>query len=144
MGRGIQGAILTAMGARLHTASVTATSWITPHVRAVDFHCPGLLDGQERPGAVGRVLRVAPSQHALAPGTDQRGAAVAGEEAVAVAYGVVRQTGRVVQSARVEALMLVLCRSRLLCEERATARHAIHGVQWRWLDRPGLGHEGPF
>ena len=51
MGRGIQGAILTAMGARLHTASVTATSWITPHVRAVDFHCPGLLDGQERPGA---------------------------------------------------------------------------------------------
>ena len=26
----------------------------------------------------------------------------------------------------------------------ATARHAIYGVQWRWLDRHRLGREGPF
>jgi hypothetical protein len=31
-----------------------------------------------------------------------------------------------------------------LMRRRATARHAIHGVQWRWLDRHGLGREGPF
>ena len=26
----------------------------------------------------------------------------------------------------------------------ATARHVIHGVQWRWSDRHRLGHDGPY
>ena len=31
-----------------------------------------------------------------------------------------------------------------ICKDCAIARHAIYGVQWRWLDRFGLGREGPF
>lgn len=44
MSKGIQGAVLRALGAKEHLATVTGSSWITPHVVRVDFHSADLLD----------------------------------------------------------------------------------------------------
>ncbi|MFT5631615.1 MAG: hypothetical protein ACI9HB_002796, partial [Gammaproteobacteria bacterium] len=38
---------------------------------------------------------------------------------------------------------LVLCSSRLLCDDGATARHVIYDGQWRGSDRSPLGRCGP-
>ncbi|GAA1475337.1 ATP-binding cassette domain-containing protein [Corynebacterium felinum] len=52
MSKGFQGAVLRALGAKEHRATVTGTSWIAPHVKRVDFHSPDLLDPQgESPSA---------------------------------------------------------------------------------------------
>ncbi|AKK06855.1 ABC-type multidrug transport system, ATPase and permease component [Corynebacterium mustelae] len=44
MSKGIQGAVLRALGAKEHLATVTGSDWITPHVLRVDFHSTHLLD----------------------------------------------------------------------------------------------------
>jgi len=30
------------------------------------------------------------------------------------------------------------------CAKKEPARYAIYGARWRWLDRHGLGRDGPF
>ena len=51
MGRGLQGAILTALGAKVHRATVTGTRMIGPDMLLVSFRSEGLLRDVERPGS---------------------------------------------------------------------------------------------
>ncbi|WP_424307271.1 ABC transporter ATP-binding protein/permease [Gordonia sp. (in: high G+C Gram-positive bacteria)] len=52
MGKGFQGAMLRALGARNHPATVTSVGWITDHVVRIDFHCAQILHAAgEKPSA---------------------------------------------------------------------------------------------
>lgn len=52
MGKGFQGAMLRALGAKNKTATVTGVRWITDHVVRIDFQCDDILHaGGEKPSA---------------------------------------------------------------------------------------------
>ncbi|GEE02180.1 iron import ATP-binding/permease protein IrtA [Gordonia spumicola] len=52
MGTGLQGAVLRALGAKNHSATVTAVEWITDHVVRIDFSCDAIMyPAGEKPAA---------------------------------------------------------------------------------------------
>ncbi|EGD53439.1 ABC transporter ATP-binding protein/permease [Gordonia neofelifaecis] len=52
MGKGFQGAMLRALGAKNHPATVTGVEWVTEHVVRIDFQCDEILHiGGEKPAA---------------------------------------------------------------------------------------------
>ncbi|MBM7368583.1 ABC transporter ATP-binding protein/permease [Gordonia hydrophobica] len=52
MGKGFQGAMLRALGAKNHAATVTGTRWLTEHMIRLDFHCDEILhEDREKPSA---------------------------------------------------------------------------------------------
>ncbi|MGB6126235.1 MAG: SIP domain-containing protein [Gordonia sp. (in: high G+C Gram-positive bacteria)] len=52
MGKGLQGAMLRALGAKNHPATVVGVRWVTEHVVRIDFQCDEILHaGGEKPSA---------------------------------------------------------------------------------------------
>lgn len=52
MGKGFQGAVLRALGAKNHPATVTGVRWMTEHVVRIEFQCGEILHaGGEKPAA---------------------------------------------------------------------------------------------
>lgn len=52
MGKGFQGAMLRALGAKNHPATVRSVKWVTEHVVRIDFQCDGILHERgEKPSA---------------------------------------------------------------------------------------------